>query len=374
MDHFQQVIFDEGHNTPDAIARAMQVILHAKEIEDTLGIDFPAPTSEMVDWKVWAVAARVEAEAEMLSLKGQAGPHVAPSVIKRYLHMRNLTRRLTTIATANPNNWIQDEHKNWRGQHDGYQFDPLRPGVYCESALFLRMEDIGIFSATIQEKTLYQLHQGKGTFSYWEFPSEFDPKQAPVFHVPTQRVDKNHPDRTQMWIRHDQFAGRRRDRKGITQTISFAGQEDALKNSQYADSMYVNERGEAPTEIIEMFKSAAPGAILVSPSVGSGYDFPGRFCEWQFICKIPFQDSRSKIVKARQEDDKEYGPYAAVNKFVQICGRGDRFQGDHCENLIPDDNFREWFWPRFSYLAPKSFRARVKMLDRLPPPPPPLQR
>jgi Rad3-related DNA helicase len=372
MDHFTQVMFDEGHSAPEAIANAMQVVLHHREIEDVLGVDFPPPNTEMVDWKTWVIGARVEADAQMLTARGQMGPHASPSTVKLYLHLRNLSRRLTILATANPQNWVHDDHKNWKGQHDGYQFDPLRPGIYCESSLFLRMEDIGIFSATIQQKTLYQLHQAKGSFSYWEFPSEFDPKDAPIYHVPTQRVDRAHPDLSQLWIRHDQFAGRRRDRKGIVQTISFARQEDILRQSRYADSMYVNERGEAPTEILEMFRDAEPGAILVSPSVGSGYDFPGKFCEWQFICKIPFQDSRSKIVKARQEDDKEYGPYMAMNKFVQICGRGNRFMGDRCENVIPDDNFRDWFWPRYSYLAPKSFRGRVKMLSQLPTPPPPL--
>lgn len=373
MDHFKRVIFDEGHTAPDAIANAMQVILHHKEIEE-LGLDFPAPTSEMVDWKQWAIGARVEAETAMAFERSQLGPHATPSVVKRYLHLKRLVKRLTTVATCNASNWIHDEHKNWRREHDGYQFDPLRPGIYCESALFLRMENITILSATIQEKTLFQLHQKAGSFWFTEYPSEFDPMDSPVYHIPTMRVDKNHPDLTQLWIRHDQIASQRRDRKSITQTISFAKQSEIITRSRFADSMYINERGEAPTEILDMFRAAGPGAILVTPSVSSGYDFPGSDCEWQFICKLPFQDSRSKIIKARQEDDKEYGPYACVNKLVQICGRGARFKGDPCENIIPDDNFKDWFWKRYSYLAPKSFRPRVKMLSQLPPPPPPFKR
>jgi Rad3-related DNA helicase len=369
MEHFEQVIFDEGHAAPEAIAQAMQVVLHHKEIEDTLGVNFPVPTAEMEDWKKWAYEAKLKAEAVMLSAKAMLGPSAAPSVVKRYLHMRNLVRRLTTIATANPRNWIHDEHKGHKGQHDGYQFDPLRPGVYCESALFMRMEHIGVFSATIQPKTLYQLHQPKGSFGFWEFPSEFDPKDAPVYCIETQRVDRNHLDLTMLWIRHDQIAAQRQDRKGIVHTISFARREDILRQSRYAPNMLVNTRGEAPSEIIQWFRESPPGTELVSPSIGSGYDFPGSDCEWQFICKIPFGDSRSKIIKARQEDDKEYGPHLAVNKFVQICGRANRFKGDPCESFICDNNFKEWFWPRYNYLAPKSFHARVKTISQLPPAP-----
>ena len=40
------------------------------------------------------------------------------------------------------------------------------------------------------------------------------------------------------------------------------------------------------------------GTVLVSPSVSTGYDFPGRECEWQFICKVPFPDGRAKIQQA----------------------------------------------------------------------------
>lgn len=373
LEHQTQVIFDEGHTAPDAVAKAMQVILHAKEIEDKLGLDFPHADSEMVTWKEWAIKARLEAEQEMLAARANLGLHARQSVVRHYLHMRNLTRRLTTIATAQARNWIADEHKGHKGQADGFQFDPLRAGAYAEATLFLKMPNVAIFSATIRPKTLYQLHQPRGSFGFWEFPSDFNPNDSPIYHVPTMRVDRHHPDLSPLWLRFDQAAGRRRDRNGICHTISYARREDILNWSSYANSMLINARGEAATGIVEDFKEADPGTILVSPSVGSGYDFPGIECEWQFICKIPFPDSRSKIMRARQEDDKEYGAYAAANKLEQIVGRGARFKGDRCENILPDDNFRDWFYPRYKHLFTDHFKRRYKELQFLPTPPPSLR-
>ena len=41
LGHFTQVVFDEGHHMPEAVANAMQVVLQARKIEEILGIDFP---------------------------------------------------------------------------------------------------------------------------------------------------------------------------------------------------------------------------------------------------------------------------------------------------------------------------------------------
>lgn len=364
MDHFQQVVFDEGHKSPDALARAMQVTLHSHEVEEVLGLEFPAhdQAGEMVNWKAWASLARVEADELYQSLQPQMKENPHPSLVKRFTHARNLAKRLATLATASPENWITDEVER------GYQFDPIRPGRYSESALLLRVPTVIVISATLRPKTLYMIGVGKDQYDYKEFESDFDPKRCPIYYVPTMRVDRRAIDLSQLWVRLDQIAAPRKDRKGIVHTISYARREEILRASRFAPAMLINPRGEASTQIVVEFKSAPPGTILVSPSVGEGFDFPGRDCEFQFVCKIPFPDSRSKIVQARQEDDKEYGPYQAMNKLVQIFGRGMRSKQDRCENFIADDHM-EWFIPRYQHLAPKWFKAFYRRVQTLPPPP-----
>lgn len=373
MSHFSQVVFDEGHKAVDAVARAMQVVLHRKEIEETLRVNFPmgSELDEMVNWKTWAMetkgVAQDKAEEARKRIQGLVNPK--PSWVRHFLHMKMLVKRLGTLATANPAHWITDEHKTFKGQEDGYQFDPLRPGRYAEAALLLRIPSVVFVSATIRPKTMYMLHLPKESFQFLEFNSDFDPKRCPIYHVPTMQVDRRATDLSALWLKLDQIAARRSDRKGIVQTISFARRDEIMARSRFAPNMLVNARGEAPTDIVDLYKSSDAGTILVSPSVSTGYDFPGSQCEWQFICKIPFPDSRSKIIKARQEDDKEYGPYQAMNQLVQICGRGMRSQEDQCENFIPDNHI-QWFLPRYSHLAPKWFKSFYKEVSILPAPPP----
>lgn len=368
MSHFKQVVFDEGHETHAAVARTMQVVLNYREISG-LGMEFPSPSQaeEFVNWKPWSAEARTKAEEALLAAKyrlEQVGPKPA-SWVKHYTHMRHLCKRLATIATASPENWVVDEVA------DGYQFDPIRPGQYAESTLLLHVPNVVIVSATLRPKALHMIGVGATNFDFKEFPSDFDPARCPFYYVPTMRVGVRTKDWSPLWVRLDQIAAKRQDRKGIVHTISYANRNTILDRSRFAGMMMVNEKGEATTEVVEDFKQSPPGTILVSPSVGAGYDFPLRDCEWQFICKIPFPDGRSKITQARQEDDKEYGPYQAITKLVQIAGRPMRMKRDQCENFIGDDHLT-WFLPRYGHLAPRSFHQTFRQETVLPQPPPKL--
>jgi Rad3-related DNA helicase len=364
MQHFEQVVFDEGHKSPDALARAMQVKLHHKEIEDTLAIDFPSHglTDEFVNWKPWAMLARETAEEETRAAKDRMDKDPRPSTVRHFSHMRNLTRRLSILATANPQNWIADEDDK-----HGYVFDPIRPGKYAEAAILLRVPSIVVISATLRPKTMFQLGVAKELFDFREFDSEFDPKRCPIYYIPTMRVDSRAEDLKRLWILHDQIAGRRTDRKGITHTVSYTRRDDVLAQSRFASRMLLNVKGEASTDMINQYRASGPGTILVSPSVSEGFDFPMTDCEWQFLCKIPFPNGHTKIHKARQDADPEHGAYLAINKMVQTFGRAMRRKEDRCENFIGDMHL-DWFLPRYGHLAPRSFHGFFKKLTTLPPP------
>lgn len=364
MNHFQQVIFDEGHDAPEALARAMQVVLHHKEIEQNLKMDFPKVDTEMFwTWKPWAAEARAIAEVAQIAAlhRIQSDPNPKQAWVLHYTHMRNLTRRLATLALANEREWVVEEIK------EGFQFDPVRPGRYAESTLLLRIPKIIVVSATLRPKTMYMMGIGKENFEFKEFDSDFDRKRCPIYYVPTMRVDKRNPDLRMLFVRLDQIAAKRRDRKGIIQTVSYQRQEDVRSASRFWESMFLNPKGEAPTEMIEQFRQAGPGSLLVSPSVGTGYDFPGQQCEFNILCKIPFEPP-SVILRAREAEDPEYRAYKAMQKMVQIFGRGMRSKEDRCENFIGDDHM-EWFLPRYGHLAPKSFHGFYRTVTVLPQPP-----
>jgi len=105
---------------------------------------------------------------------------------------------------------------------------------------------------------------------------------------------------------------------------------------------------------VQAFKRADPPALLISPSMVTGWDFPYDTAEYQIIGKIGFMDTRSAIENARSKDDKDYVAYEAMQQLVQACGRGMRAEDDRCEVLVIDDSAR-WFVPRYRHFAPQWF-------------------
>lgn len=364
MGHFEQVVFDEGHDAPDALARAMQFIITPDDIEKVLQVPYPMNVTEFGSWKGWASGARIIAIDKLADWDRRLASDLSPKVswIKQYLHLKRLIKRLSVIALGRFNNWVVEEVER------GFQFDAIRLGQYAEGILFLNKKRIIIVSATLRPKTMQMLGLAKDRYDFHEFDSDFDRRRCPIYYIPTMRVDVKAKDLGMLWVRLDQIMSRRADRKGIIDPISYARRDEVLKASRHRDRMMTNQRGEDITHVLKAFKEAGPGTVLVSPSVGTGYDFPLRECEYQFICKVPFPDGRAKIQQARQADDKEYGPYGAMQSLVQFFGRGMRSKDDRCEGFISDDHL-QWFLPRYGHLAPRSFHSHFRMVNSVPQPP-----
>ena len=141
-----------------------------------------------------------------------------------------------------------------------------------------------------------------------------------------------------LWLgRMDQIIAGRGDRKGIIHSVSYQRRDEIMKGSAYAKWM-VGNNPEDTAATMEWFKASKPPLILVSPSVTTGYDFPGQDCEYQIISKVPYPDTRPKVMQARAKADPLYGPYLTVQTLIQSTGRGMRYPEDQCENMLVDDH------------------------------------
>jgi len=170
--------------------------------------------------------------------------------------------------------------------------------------------------------------------------------------------------------RHDQIVRARQDRKGITHTVSYKRRNMLIEGSEFAKKMVIHDSRTAKSAV-EQFKAAGPGALLVSPAMTTGYDFPMTACEYQIILKIPFPDSRSPVVKARTAADKDYPAYIAMQELVQAVGRGMRSMDDQCEVFVLDDN-ASWFMSKYRHFAPAWFLQAYRRVETIPLSPPAL--
>jgi Rad3-related DNA helicase len=359
---FELLVLDEGHEAPDELAKFLRTSIGPWELEP---LNIPVPRHK--DVEMWAKWAKIAADrVGNLHSKLKAENPNAHAEFKRF---EELAGKLLLLSTMGPD-WIAEDEDD-----DAVAWEPKWPAKYAEQFLFLEIPKVAFFSATMIPKTLELVGVPPEDLDFHYYPSQYASGRHPFINVPNIRLNsKTHMGELYIWLQKiDELCGPRMDRKGIIHTISYDRMRFVLQNSIYRNYMLYNDpkNGRPTKEVVEQFKRASAPCILVSPSVGTGYDFPGKECEWQIVGKLPYPDTRSPVMSARAQEDKEYGNYLTAVALVQMAGRGMRGPDDLCETLMVDDSFR-WFWKRCQHLMPLFFRDTVRWVDGVPNPLPKL--
>ncbi len=350
------LVLDEAHNSPNELADFLSTELTYADIESTLHLRPPADATDLRAWAVWAKREGALVERQLDGWKPRARAEIA-----KYRKLKAVARKLTIIATVSPENWVVTDA-------GCYHFDPVWVKDHAEGLLFQGIPKVICTSATWNRKTADMLGVGDDRLEWFEAPSDFPVARRPVYYVPTVKLDfRADASQERLWVaRIDQIIRARRDRKGIIHTVSYLRRNKILQLSEFAGEMIAPD-SHTTRSCVERFKQAGPGAILISPALTTGYDFPYTECEYQIVTKIPFPDSRSPVVAARTAVDKDYPAYVAMQELVQAVGRGMRAKDDQCETFVIDNNV-SWFVPKFRALAPKWFLDSYRTLTMLPEP------
>ena len=341
---FDTLICDEGHA---AIRLLTGFLAFAFDQADAGRVKkkLLSPQARIEDWRQWGdgALARVKErlEARQQEIKSmQDSPDTQRKLIRNVLReikdLKDLSQRLESLTVAE-GEWVIDHRDTY------VEFSPLRPASYAEKFLFLGIKKVIVMSATLTTKDAEQLNIAEDQMDYFEYPSTFPVKNRPIYRIPTVSVkyDTSEQDMKKWDTRIDQIVESRLDRKGIIHTHSFKLAKRIQQNSKWSDIMFFNT-SENTRAMVEKFKNADPPAVLVSPSVSTGFDFDGDFCRYQIIGKVPFPNTDSAVIKAWRELDPDYAFHLAMQTVTQAYGRGNRSEHDFCECFVIDENFG-WF-------------------------------
>jgi Rad3-related DNA helicase len=250
-------------------------------------------------------------------------------------------------------------------------FSPVWASGYAESYLFGNIQRVLLLSATITKREAAYLGLKPPDFTYRAFPSPFDSSIRPVIVIKGGAVGRNMTvGEERMWLNKidaiidKENSGKNGPVKGIIHAVSYARAKLIKSRSRHASTMMIHERYNL-ARTVEQFKAAAAPAILVSPSVETGYDFPYSLARFQIIAKIPFVDSRSVVYQARHKADRRYLDHTAMVRLIQMAGRGVRAADDQCRCWIVDDNWSRWFYPRNRDLVPRWFKSAIRAVSSL---------
>lgn len=254
--------------------------------------------------------------------------------------------RLSALA-AMPNDYIKDTDAK-----GVVSWVPLKPRM---EELTSRAKRLVLLSATVTEAQVADLMSvcvPPVPWTYKAFPPVFAAQNRRVLLLPALDPETKKPIalkyNTTVAAKAEHMAHSVRllkallaqGYKGIVHTVSY---DRAREFSQAATAAGLGAQMFYPTprnlaSTVEAFKLAPAPAFLVSPSVGTGYDFPYDLCRWQIVLKVPFADSRNALAKARAALDADYSVREAMSTLEQIAGRGTRNRNDWCETYVLDQS------------------------------------
>jgi len=343
---FDRIILDEAHAAPDHVIDYLSITLRKDDILSLKSVPESVP-----EWVEWSRTHQHSVMEEMIDAKYRRKE-------KRFIRLKRTLGLLERIEDI-------DESWVWEDAGKFVTLSPVWPGPYTESALFLGVPRVVLTSATVVEKTARLLGIERRNTKFQEYPHSFPVKNRPLIHIPTVRMNfRNGAMEERMWLtRVDQIIRERIGEKGIIHTVSYARRDAVLAHSRYADHMITHARLDTQKRVMEFKRSSAP-AILVSPSMATGWDFPDDECRWQIIVKLPYPDTRGAIMKARAKD-KEFTSYLVAQQLIQATGRGVRSKTDYCETYILDNNIT-WYITQNKNLLVSWFTGAYRVSNTVP--------
>jgi len=352
------LVLDEAHLSDAELSNGLQIKIDHWLLKATSKMPGQGVGDwQIAEWKQWAAWTAASIKAVLDNPPGKS-----PGALKYRKRLQQVERLCRNVMAMGVGDWVDDHTA------DAFVFECLHPAQYAEGLLFQGASKVVLTSATLTPKTLELLGVDPSEVTWYSMPSTFPVNRRPVVHVPTVRVDTKMTDlHWSAWVdRIDQIIGARPTWKGIVHTVSYARAKRLFQMSKHAHRMILVPPGQTASAVAGFRKYPEP-MVLLSPAIMTGWDFPHDQCRFQILAKLPFPDTRSNIVKARQALDKDYGPHLMMQNLVQAVGRGMRDETDWCETFIVDDHW-EWVRGKYKAFAPDWFWVAVKKSIVLPPP------
>jgi Rad3-related DNA helicase len=355
------VIMDEAHSAGSALEQHLTVTLNNLDLDM---LEWEPRDWDWPQWQLQAAFKHQELSYEIVELRKSLKLEINRPDLRQYLRrfqrLRSLVLRLDSLQRSQVE-WIREWSTN------SVSLCPIWPSTY--NSRLLIGDKILLMSGTLTRKGVEKLGIMEEECEWIDSPSPFDPALSPIHHVETIRLTYNTPpENYKVWARRiDQIIEKRLDRKGILFTVSYARAQLFHRLSAHQDKLVLHDTWNVQDRVAEFKQMKAP-AVLVSPTVTSGWDFPDSECEYIIIGKVPFVTATGELTKARQKNDSEWVHSLAMETIVQEAGRGTRSGTDRCEVFIVDDMWK-WWYPKFKHFSPQWFQDRIgKSLDLVPEP------
>lgn len=341
------LICDEGHEALEILVNSCAVSFTDEYFHTITGLHIPL-TNNIIELLNWGRDTLPVVKDMFSEISGEIrkGKNTENNRQKALLLYRVVQQLEEMMGVSSKWRVAYDDTKG-REKVTAFPIDKI--SLLLEEYLWQGVDKIVLSSGTINKITASML--GLTTYSFTDYPSLFEVNRRKIYHVPTVKVNHKITDSgiDALVSKMDRVISMFPNCKGIIQCGSFDRKDEVLRRSRYRDLMYHNTRFNL-TSVLKEFKLSDTPAILVSPSVTKGYDFPYDLCRYQVILKVPFPNLLDIDTLLLQRIDGRFINYITMQNLQQMCGRGTRRPDDYCATFILDD-IVEWFVEHFKKTA-----------------------
>jgi len=266
----------------------------------------------------------------------------------------------------NEDNWVMDvemKPKDKQFTHE-YIVQPVWSYKYLRETIWDKYDHVIMMSGTILEKNMFAYINGLDPklSCYYEVETPFNLKRRPIYYIKVGKMTFHDKVKTfekqKAYI--DKILLRNKDKKGIIHTTNYeiAGW---LKDYYGEKGRLLFHDSENRNEVLNKHLMSSEPTVLVSPSMMNGVDLKDDLSRFQIIMKIPYPNIKSKKIKKRQKDNKDWYNWKTVVDLIQSYGRSIRSEDDWAETYILDESLSNIMKFNYKYL-PSYFTDAIKTL------------
>lgn len=265
------------------------------------------------------------------------------------------------------NNWVLDineETDNKKNIKKSYILQPVWSNKYLYNYIWKYYDHIIFMSGTILNKEIFSYLNGLDTkiSAYHDIKSPFPVKKRPIYYIKIGKMTFNNKKETfkKQLIYIDKILKRNKNKKGIIHTFNYEI-SNWLKEYYGEGDRLLFHTSENRDEILEKHINSKKPTILVSPSMMNGVDLKDDLSRFQIILKIPYPNIKSKKIKKRQNDNRNWYAWKSCVDLQQMYGRSIRSIDDQAETYILDESLSNIMRYNYKYL-PEYFTEAIKIL------------
>ncbi len=343
------LVLDECHHLSRLLLRFVDVVVSERTLEqfapdidprDLRGI---RTLDEFTSWAEDDYLPIVQQQAELLLALNDSDEN-AKEANEVQNHAMKVASFLERVAKG-PEGWVfwQEEDRDHRVTLTAR---PMDAGPYFDELVGKNASLRVYMSAYPGPKTVFcrELGLDPQRVAWLRLKSPFAVEHRPIHILGAGSLAKQHqeanlPGALRLLVKIAKAHG---DERGIVHTHSYQladAAESAMRAAGLGNRLVYPEDADSRDEALRTH-AAAPGAILISPSVGEGFDFRGDLARWQVILKCPWASLGDKHTEALATRDPEWYRSEAVKSLLQTCGRVCRSDDDHGATYILDEDVK----------------------------------